>query len=39
VRASPNSYDGTAIPDAGYPFDYFVNTPKKGNGSGTIKNG
>jgi len=33
------SYDGTAIPDAGYRFDYFVNTPKQGNGSGTIKNG
>jgi hypothetical protein len=32
------SYDGTAIPEAGYPFDYTVTTPKRGNGSGTIKN-
>jgi len=33
------SYDGTAIPDAGYSFEYTTNTPQLGNGSGTIKNG
>ena len=34
------SYDGSAIPDAGYTFEYTTSTsPKLGNGSGTIKNG
>jgi hypothetical protein len=32
------SYDGTAIPDAGYTYEFSVTTPKRGNGSGTIKN-
>jgi len=32
------SYDGTAIPDAGYPFEYTTTEPRLGNGSGTIKN-
>ena len=33
------SYDGTAIPDGGYPFAYTTTAPELGNGSGTIKNG
>ena len=33
------SYDGTAIPDSGYPFEYTTTAPQLGNGSGTIKNG
>jgi hypothetical protein len=34
------TYDGTTIPDAGYPFEYTTNTsPRLGNGTGTIKNG
>lgn len=34
------SYDGTAIPDSGYQFEYTTNTsPRLGNGTGTIKNG
>ncbi|MDH4105479.1 MAG: hypothetical protein OEV39_05110 [Gammaproteobacteria bacterium] len=34
------SYDGTAIPAAGYTFEYTTDgTTKAGNGSGTIKNG
>jgi len=32
------SYDGTAIPHGGYPFEYTTDTPELGNGSGTIKN-
>jgi hypothetical protein len=31
------SYDGTAIPHGGYPFEYTTDTPELGNGSGTIK--
>jgi hypothetical protein len=34
------SYDGTAIPPAGYSFDYTTDgSAKLGNGTGTIKNG
>jgi hypothetical protein len=33
------SYDGTAIPDGGYSFEYTTTTAKLGNGSGTFKNG
>jgi hypothetical protein len=32
-------YDGTAIPDSGYPLEYTTTTPSLGNGSATIKNG
>jgi hypothetical protein len=32
-------YDGTAIPDSGYPLEYTTSTPSLGNGSATIKNG
>lgn len=31
-------YDGTAIPDAGYEYTFSVTSPKRDNGSGTIKN-
>jgi hypothetical protein len=33
------SYDGTAIPAAGYPLAYTTTSPILGNGSATIKNG
>jgi hypothetical protein len=34
------SYDGTAIPAAGYSFEYTTSSsPKAGNGTGIIKNG
>ena len=33
------SYDGTAIPDSGYPLEYTTTAPQLGNGSATIKNG
>ena len=33
------TYDGTEIPDFGYPFEYTTDAPPLGNGSGTIKNG
>jgi hypothetical protein len=32
------SYDGSAMPAAGYKFEYTTTTPAAGNGSGTIKN-
>jgi hypothetical protein len=42
--ANPNgeeisySYDGTPIPDPGYPFTYTNDYPEDGNGSGVVKN-
>jgi hypothetical protein len=32
------SYDGSPIPEAGYPFAYSTTSPAAGNGSGIIKN-
>ena len=32
------SYDGSAIPAAGYAFEYTTTSPAAGNGSGIIKN-
>lgn len=31
-------YDGTPIPATGYRFDYWTDSPMKGNGTGVIKN-